>query len=643
MRSYKLLETIDSPEDLRKLTEAELPPLAGELRRYMIEVVSNTGGHLASGLGSVELTIALHYVFDTPDDLIVWDVGHQCYPHKILTGRREAFSSLRQHGGVAGFLKRDESPYDVFNAGHASTSISAALGMAVARDSRGQDRRVVAVIGDGALTGGMALEGLNNAGFLGRRLMVILNDNEMSIAPNVGAMQGYLNRVISGQDYKLFKEDVRTALRHIPGLGDPMVKAAQKLERVAKQLMVPGLLFEELGFRYVGPVNGHNLHKLVTALRAHRDTEGPVLLHVVTTKGKGYRPAEKNPSLWHGAGPFEVETGEKPATKQGPPSFTGVFGSTLCQLARADERIQAITAAMPEGTGTDRFADEFPDRFFDVGICEQHAVTFAAGLAAEGLRPVCAIYSTFLQRAFDQVFHDVCLMNLPVIFALDRCGLVGADGPTHHGVFDLSYLRMLPRMVVLAPRHEDELRHMLATACSLDCPVAVRYPRGTGFGVPLDGEPRPLPFGRAELLKEGGEGVIWAAGTMATVALEAARALAAAGGPRLSVVNPRFIKPLDREMVRRTIGDGALVMTVEENALAGGFGSALMETVAEMGIAGVRFERLGVPDAYQPHGAQSILRAKLDLDAAGIGRRAAAFFAGAVRAESLTMAVSHSA
>jgi len=630
-KRYKRLETIDSPEDLRKLPEIELPALAGELRRFLIEHVSQTGGHLASGLGSVELTIALHYVFDTPHDLIVWDVGHQCYPHKILTGRRDRFASLRQYGGISGFLKRSESEYDTFDAGHASTSISAALGMAVARDAAGVQTRVVAVIGDGALTGGMALEGLNHAGFLRRQLLVILNDNEMSISPNVGAMQGYLNRVISGQDYKRLKEDVRAALKHIPGVGSQMVKAAQKLERVAKQLVVPGLLFEELGFRYVGPLNGHSIHQLIQALRLYRDMDGPVLLHLVTTKGKGYRPAEKNPVEWHGAGPFVVKTGEPPEKKSGPPSYTSVFGATLCELAEDNPQIHTITAAMPEGTGTNRFAKRFPERFYDVGICEQHAVTFAAGMASQGLRPVCAIYSTFLQRAYDQIFHDVCLMDLPVVFALDRAGLVGADGPTHHGVFDLSYLRMLPNMVVMAPKDEAELRHMLATAFSVSHPVAIRYPRGAGFGVAIDDELQILPFGRAERLRSGGDGVIWAVGTLAPAALRAAQQLAVEGYD-LTVVNPRFVKPLDREMLLSTIREGSNVLTVEENAVAGGFGVALMEAVVAEGIEGVRFDLLGIPDSYQPHGAQSVLRRNLGLDVEGIVARARQLFtpAGAV-------------
>jgi 1-deoxy-D-xylulose-5-phosphate synthase len=622
-----LLERISTPADLRRLPEEALGDVAEELRQFLIESVAATGGHLASGLGAVELTLALHYVFDTPRDLLVWDVGHQCYPHKVITGRRERFRTLRTYGGISGFLKREESEYDVFNAGHASTSISAALGMAVARDLAGEDHRVVAIIGDGGLTGGMAMEGLNQAGYLRRRFMIVLNDNEMSISPNVGAMQGYLARIISGQPYRQFKDEVEHFLRSIPRVGEPMLKLAKQAEHMAKQLLVPGLLFEELGFKYVGPINGHSLPQLVAALRAHRDDTRPVLVHVVTRKGKGYRPAEKDPVFWHGATPFLVATGEVAAKKGGPPSYTSVFANALIEQARHDPRIVAITAAMPEGTGLDRFAKVFPDRCFDVGICEQHAVTFAAGLAAKGMRPVVAIYSTFLQRAFDQIFHDVCLMRLPVVFALDRGGLVGADGPTHHGVFDLSYLRIFPEMVVMAPRHEGELRQMLATALAWNGPAALRYPRGQGFGVPCEGAVQPLPVGKAEVLRTGRDGLVWAIGTVATEALATAERLAASGGPDLTVVNARFVKPLDTELLASQVAPGMRVMTVEENALAGGFGSAVMEAVAALGIPNVTFERLGVPDEFQPHGSQDILRARLDLDAEGILRRARAFFA----------------
>ncbi len=622
-----LLEKIESPADLRALPEEMLPELAEELRAFLLASVSQSGGHLASGLGAVELTIALHYVYDTPRDQVVWDVGHQCYPHKVLTGRRDRFHTLRTYGGISGFLRREESEYDSFNAGHASTSISAALGMAVGRDLRGEDFHVVAVMGDGGLTGGMAMEGLNQAGYLGRRLVIILNDNEMSISPNVGALQGYLARIMRGQPYRRLKDDIEHLLKAIPALGEPMLKFAKQAEHMAKQLLVPGLLFEELGFKYVGPINGHSLPQLVATLREHRVEPHPVLIHVVTRKGKGWDPAENDPVFWHGATPFSVETGEVAKKKPGPPSYTKVFADTLIELAKRDERVVAITAAMPEGTGLDAFARALPERFFDVGICEQHAVTFAAGLATRGLRPVVAVYSTFLQRAYDQIFHDVCLMRLPVVFALDRGGLVGADGPTHHGVFDLSYLRIFPELVVMAPKDEDELRHMLATGLALDRPSAVRYPRGNGLGLPLEAPPRPLPVGRAAVLREGPDGVIWAIGTVANDALAAAARLAGAGGPDLTVVNARFVKPLDVELLARQVRPGSAVMTVEENALAGGFGAAVMEAVERLGVAGVRFERLGVPDEFQPHGSQEILRARLDLDAEGIHRRAREFFA----------------
>ncbi|MGE5237121.1 MAG: 1-deoxy-D-xylulose-5-phosphate synthase, partial [Acidobacteriota bacterium] len=455
-----------------------------------------------------------------------------------------------------------------------------------------------------------------------------LNDNEMSISPNVGALEGYLNRILKGQPYRRFKDEIESFLLHIPKVGEPMLKLAKQAEQMAKQLLVPGILFEELGFKYVGPINGHSLPQLLATLRTHKDEPHPVLVHVVTRKGKGYEPAEADPVFWHGATPFSVETGEVTKKKSGPPSYTKVFATSLIELARHDDRVVAITAAMPEGTGLDAFAKEFPTRCFDVGICEQHAVTFAAGLATRGLRPVVAIYSTFLQRAYDQIFHDVCLMRLPVVFVLDRGGLVGADGPTHHGVFDLSYLRVYPELVVMAPKDEDELRHMVATALAHNVPAAIRYPRGNGYGVPMEGEPHPLPVGRAEVLREGRDGLIWAIGTLATEASTAADRLAGEGGPDLTVVNARFVKPLDTGLLADQLTPATRVMTVEENALAGGFGTAVMEAVATLGAEGVLFERLGVPDEYQPHGSQEILRARLDLDVEGIMRRARAFFPG---------------
>ena len=586
-----LLEKVSSPADLRRIPEEALGDLAEELRRFLLSSVSRTGGHLASGLGALELTLALHYVLDTPRDVLVWDVGHQCYPHKVITGRRERFNTLRTYGGISGFLKREESEYDVFNAGHASTSISAALGMAVARDLKGDDYRVVAIIGDGGLTGGMAMEGLNQAGYLGRKLMIVLNDNEMSISPNVGAWQGYLNRIIHGQPYRRLKDDIERFLLAIPRVGEGMLKLAKQAEQMAKQLVVPGVLFEELGFKYVGPINGHSIPQLLATLREFRDHPHPVLVHVVTRKGKGYEPAEADPVFWHGAMPFSVETGEVAKKKPGPPSYTNVFADTITEIARQDPRVVAITAAMPEGTGLDVFAKAIPDRFFDVGICEQHAVTFAAGLATRGLRPVVAIYSTFLQRAYDQIFHDVALMHLPVVFVLDRGGLVGADGPTHHGVFDLSYLRVFPEIVVMAPKDEDELRHMLATALASDRPAALRYPRGNGYGVPMVGPPRALPVGKAEVLRTGRDGLVWAIGTMASEALRAAERLASETGLDLTVVNARFVKPLDTELLAAQIRPGSRLMTVEENALAGGFGSAVEETVMALRVPDVAIER----------------------------------------------------
>ncbi|MFH1177243.1 MAG: 1-deoxy-D-xylulose-5-phosphate synthase [Acidobacteriota bacterium] len=620
-----LLDRIGSPADLRQLSEELLPEVAEELRRFLVTSVGQTGGHLASGLGAVELTLALHYAFETPRDLVVWDVGHQCYPHKAITGRRERFRTLRAYGGISGFLKREESEYDVFNAGHASTSISAALGMAVARDLKGEDNRIVAVIGDGGLTGGMAMEGLNQAGYLGRRLMIILNDNEMSISPNVGAWQGYLNRILRGQPYRRFKDEIEHFLLSIPKVGEPMLKLAKQAEHMAKQLLVPGVLFEELGFKYVGPINGHSIPQLLAAFKEWRDHSHPVLLHVVTRKGKGWEPAEADPVFWHGATPYSAETGEVARKKPGPPSYTKVFAEALTELARRDERVVAITAAMPEGTGLDVFAKAFPRRCFDVGICEQHAVTFAAGLATRGLRPVVAIYSTFLQRAYDQIFHDVALMRLPVVFVLDRAGLVGADGPTHHGAFDLSYLRIFPEMVVMAPKDEAELGAMLATALAHSGPAALRYPRGTGYGVPI-AAPVALPIGKAEVIREGRDGLIWAIGTLATDARIAADRLAGEGGPGLTVVNARFVKPLDVELLAAQVRPGARIMTIEENALAGGFGAAVMEAVAQLKVPGVVYDRIGIPDEYQPHGSQEILRARLDLDVEGIVRRARAFF-----------------
>jgi 1-deoxy-D-xylulose-5-phosphate synthase len=605
------LDRIQWPRDLRGLTLDELQVVVEELRTFVIDSVAKTGGHFASGLGALELTAALHYVYETPRDLLVWDVGHQTYPHKVLTGRRALLQTIRQKGGLSGFTNRSESEYDTFGVGHASTSISAALGMAAARDERKDDHEVVAIIGDGGLTGGVAMEGLNQAGYLKSKLLVILNDNEMSISPNVGAMSGYLLRIARGQIYNRVRSDVANILKKLPA-GQRLAGLAEHLEDGLKKALVPGTLFEELGFTYVGPIDGHSLPGLVKTLRDVKKMPGPVLLHVKTLKGKGYELAEKDPVYWHGPSPFKVETGEV-AKKSAPPSYTQVFGDALVELAEKDERIVGITAAMPEGTGIDRFQKRFPDRAFDVGICEQHAVLFAAGMATQGLKPVCAIYSTFLQRAYDQIMHDVCLMDLPVVFTLDRAGVVGADGPTHHGVFDLTYLRVFPNMLVAAPKDENELRHLLATAFAAKHPMAIRYPRGNGYGVALDPEARPLPVGKGEVLRVGKDGIVLAIGDPVVPAWRAAEKVAAAGGPSVTVVNARWAKPLDRELIAQLVREGAKVLTVEENALAGGFGAAVMEELESLGIS-ARVKRLGIPDRFVPHATQAEQRRELGID-----------------------------
>ncbi|MBP7866828.1 MAG: 1-deoxy-D-xylulose-5-phosphate synthase [Acidobacteria bacterium] len=618
-----MLETIDSPADLKKLSLEDLEPLASEIRDRMIEVVSKNGGHLASNLGVVELTLALHYVFDTPRDKILWDVSHQCYTHKLITGRRDAFHTLRTYQGITGFCNRQESPHDAFTAGHASTSISAALGMAVGRDMARRDNRVVAVIGDGSLTGGMAMEGLNQAGHRRNNLLIVLNDNEMSISSNVGAWSGYLKRIIDGQVYTVFARDVQAVLRSIPGIGNQLLKTTKNLVDAIKTFFVPGKLLEELGLRYLGPVDGHNVPKLVETFREIRDMEGPVLLHVVTTKGKGYAPAEKEPDKWHGASPFNVATG-KGLRSGGPPTYTAVFSETLRELARTDDRLVAVSAAMLSGTGLDAFKRAYPDRCFDVGIAEQHAVTFSAGMATEGYHPVVAIYSTFLQRAFDQVFHDVCLMNLPVTFVLDRAGIVGDDGPTHHGLYDLAYLRILPNMTVMAPKDEAELRDMLLTATRLDGPAAIRFPRGAGEEVSLEGPPREVPVGKGEVLRTGKDVALIAIGSRVHPALKAAETLSRKG-IECTVVNARFAKPLDRDLIRQA-AEGRLVVTVEEGILPGGFGAAVTEFLQDDNVFTQGILRMGLPDRVIPHGDPRILLARYRLDAEGIAERVAEFF-----------------
>ncbi len=610
-----LLDLIREPGDLKGLTTRELEELAREIRQLILQVVSQRGGHLAPSLGVVELTLALHYVFDAPRDKIVWDVGHQAYAHKLLTGRKERFHTLRQYGGISGFPKPQESPYDAFGVGHSSTSISAALGMAVARDIQGEDYKVVAVIGDGSMTAGLAFEGLNHAGHLDRDLVVILNDNEMCISPTKGALSHYLSRKLADPGYLRFRDEVKRLVLGKPG-GDVVLGAIKKLEESVKGFFTPGILFEELGFKYVGPVRGHHLGELIGTLEKVKRAREPILVHVLTRKGKGYEPAEKEPHRFHGVGPFSLKTGEP--LKKGGRSYTQVFSEALLRLAREDERIVAITAAMPDGTGLTPFAREFPHRFFDVGIAEQHAVTFAAGLASQGMRPVVAIYSTFLQRAYDQIIHDVALQNLPVTFALDRGGLVGADGPTHHGAFDLSYLRCVPNMVVMAPSDGVELARMLATALRWEGPAALRYPRSEAVN-PHPGELEPLEVGRGELVKDGRDLVFIVAGHLLTEARRAVDLLEAKGLD-VALINARFVKPLDEELILEWASRTGRVVTLEENASIGGFGSAVLELLASRDVQ-VPVLTLGLPDRFVSHGSQEELRRELGLDGESVARR----------------------
>lgn len=613
----KYLDKINGPQDLKKLTVEELPELALEVRDYLMETVAKTGGHLASNLGCVELSIALHYCFNSPSDKIIWDVGHQAYTHKILTGRRDAFPTQRCYRGISGFPKRSESEHDPFGAGHSSTSISAGLGMAVGNALKGEKDHVIAVIGDGSLTGGMAFEALNQAGHLRKNLIVVLNDNEMSISKNVGALSSFISRKMTGGYYRSLKKEMEAVLASIPAIGGNILNFAKKAENSLKGFLTPGTLFEALGFEYVGPIQGHDLDALIGVLENVKELEGPILVHVMTKKGKGYGPAEETPDKFHGIAPKSL--GAKPAApaRPAPPSYTQIFGDTMVKLADRDPKVVAITAAMPDGTGLTGFSKRFPERFFDVGIAEQHALTFAAGLAAEGFLPVAAIYSTFAQRAYDQVFHDICLQKLPVTLALDRAGLVGDDGPTHHGAFDLSYLRHLPELTVMAPKDENELQHMLATALYLGRPIALRYPRGVGYGVPLDQEPKELEIGKGELLADGGDLTLIGIGSTVNPALEAAEILKEKG-IFASVVNARFVKPLDRELILSQAEKTGCLITVEENALMGGFGSAVLELLADKGLGQVRVKRLGIPDNFIEQGSQAQLRADLGIDAAGI-------------------------
>ncbi len=616
----RFLSEINSPADLRQLKVEDLQEVANEVRQFIIDTCSLIGGHTGASLGAVELAVAMHYVFDTPDDRLVWDVGHQAYAHKILTGRRDELHTIKQEGGLSGFLRRDESEYDTFGAGHASTSLSAALGMAVARDTKKEDFHVCALIGDSSLAGGMAMEAINQAGHLKSRLIVLLNDNEMSIAPAVGALSRYLNRIKEAQSYQHLKEGVGDALESVPGIGGKLRAAAKSFKDAIAAAVLPGALVNELGFKYIGYVDGHNVPMLVRALEeAKKVDDGPVIVHALTTKGKGFPNPEKNYYAYHATGPFDPKTGlPYRSSKAAAPTYTTVFGDTMCELMGTDDRIIALTAAMPDGTGVDKILEKFPERAFDVGIAEQHAVTFCAGMACEGMKPVAAIYSTFLQRGFDQVIHDVCLQDLNVTFAMDRAGIVGADGPTHHGLLDIAYFRGYPNIVLMAPKDEAELRDMLITAIDHPGPAAIRYPRGNGFGVDITAAPEKMEIGKAEVLRSGKDVALIAYGSMVYPSIDAADRLAK-DGIRPTVVNARFVKPLDSETILSIAREHRLLVTVEEAYLAGGFGSAVMELLEENGLQDqVKVVRMGVPDEIVSHGDPKRLLADYLLDADGI-------------------------
>ena len=613
-QTYPLLSCIDDPVQLRELSIEQLDQVADELRQFLIQSVSDTGGHLAAGLGTVELTIALHYIFNTPEDRLVWDVGHQTYPHKILTGRRERMSTMRKQGGLAGFPKRDESEYDTFGVGHSSTSISAALGMAIAAKRQHSERQVIAVIGDGAMTAGMAFEALNHAGDLDANLLVVLNDNDMSISPNVGALSNHLARILSGRFYQSMREGSRKVLSAMPS----MWELAKRTEEHMKGMVIPGTLFEELGFNYIGPIDGHDINTLVKTLRNLQKQKGPRFLHVVTRKGKGFQPAEDNPSAYHGVGKFHPESGKLERKAPTGPTYTKVFSDWLVDMARKDESLIGITPAMCEGSGLVEFSKEFPERYFDVGIAEQHAVTFAAGLACEKFKPVVAIYSTFLQRAYDQLIHDVALQNLPVLFAIDRAGVVGPDGPTHAGTFDLSYLRCIPNLIVMAPADENECRQMLSTGFYHDGPAAVRYPRGQGPGATVSKDLAPIAIGKGEIRRRGERVAILSFGSMTSEAEKAGDALNA------TVANMRFVKPLDEALIQELAHDHDLLVTVEDNAVLGGAGSAVNEFLAQANLL-IPIINLGLPDVFLPHGEREALLADVELAADGIIRHVVAF------------------
>ena len=615
-----VLEMISRPADLKNLSPEQFPQICEEIREQIISVISNVGGHLASNLGVIELTVALHYLLDTPRDLIVWDTGNQAYAHKLLTGRREQFHTIRQYGGLSGFCKREESEYDTFNAGHAGTGVSAAVGFVEAREQRKQSHKVVCVVGDGALTSGLTMEGLQQAGGLNRDLLVILNDNQMSISKNVGAISAYLNRTITGEFFDRITEETKRVLGKMPHIGEQVQRLAGRAQELVKGLLLPGLLFEELGFRYVGPIDGHQFEHLLPTLENVLKLEGPTLLHIVTKKGLGYGPAMDNPVWFHASSPFDRDTG-RPKKKSARPSYSSFAVNTLIQLAKEDPRIVTITAAMSEGTGLGAFEKVFPERLYDVGIAEQHAVTFAAGLAAQGMRPVIPIYSTFLQRAYDQVVHDVATQNLPVTFCIDRGGLVAEDGTTHHGAFDLAYLRHVPNMVVMAPKDENELQHMVKSCISYDRPAAVRYPRGSSLGVDMDPMPQALPLGKGELLREGTDIALVAIGVTVHQAAAAAERLAQEG-ISAAVVNARFVKPLDGDLIAAVAREVKCLLTVEESTVMGGFGSAVLELLSEKGIINLPTKCLGLPDWFIEQGPQDLLREKYGLTADGVHQQA---------------------
>lgn len=619
----KILDNIGSPQDLKKLSIKDLSRLGKEIRELIINVVSKTGGHLSPNLGVVEITLALNRVFNSPRDKIIWDVGHQCYTHKIITGRKDQFPTLRQYEGICGFPCREESEHDVYNTGHASTALSAAMGIAVARDKNKEDFHVIAVVGDGGLTGGIAWEALNQIGHLREKMIIVLNYNEMSISPNVGALSRYLSYLVSGQHYLRMKDHAKTFLKALPVIGWPLIKLGRAMEETVKKTFFPGLVFEELGLRYIGPVQGHSLRSLIEVFEDAKTYNGPVLILCVTKKGKGYLPAQNNPSQFHSASPFDIQTG-KSINQDGKPSYSSVFGATVVRLAEEDEKIVAITAAMPEGTGLSGFAKKFPDRLFDVGIAEQHAVDFSTGLALGGLKPIVAIYSTFLQRAYDQLYHDVGLMDIPVVFALDRAGIVPDDGPTHQGINDIAYLRHMPNMIVMAPKDENELQHMIKSALNYSHPASVRFPKGKVYGVTLDEELKDIPLGKSEVLKEG-DTLLLALGNMVHPSLEAANRLEQEG-ISLAVVNARFVQPLDEELILRFAHSGSAIITVEEAVTVGGFGSAVREMLDKKEIFDLKLKSIGLPLEIYPVGKVHQIKSMFDLDVEGLAKQIKDFY-----------------